>query len=127
MVQEKILIDGYEIVQPDTMEPNWETTYTEDSGRVMSGKAYTDPMFTVESYSFEVTELTPEEAKEILTRIVPRPSKPTFKLHYFSWFYGKWRTDEFYVGKGSLKCKTLEVDHEILESISCNLIGVNPI
>lgn len=127
MAQEKIKIDGSVIKQPDVFNPNWATTYTEDSNRVMSGKAYLEPMFTAESYEFEATELTQAQAAEILKAIVPRPGKPTFKLHYYSWFYGKWRTDEFYVGQGTLKCRTLEQGSERLESISCNMIGVNPI
>lgn len=126
-MQKYILIDGYKIKQPDRFEPNWATTYTEDSGRVMSGKAFLDPMFTVESYAFEATSLTKTEAKEILQRIVPRPSKPTFKLTYYSWFYGEWRTDTFYVGQGTLKCTTLKENEEELENISCDIIGVNPI
>lgn len=126
-MQKKIKIDGVDIKQPDVFSPEWATTYTDDSGRAMSGTGYLDPMFTVESYEFEVTNLTPAEAKTILQLIVPRPSKPTFQLFYYSWYYGAWRQDIFYVGQGSLSCKTLEESHEKLESISCNMIGVNPI
>lgn len=124
-MQNYILIDGYKIKQPDSFAPNWATTYTEDSERVMTGKAYLDPLFTVESYSFEVSNLSSKEAKEILQRIVPRPGKATFELTYFSWFYGKWRTDEFYVGQGSMDIKTLKEDYENLDRISCDMIGVN--
>lgn len=124
-MQNYILIDGYKIKQPDSFAPNWATTYTEDSERVMTGKAYLDPLFTVESYSFEVADLSSKEAKEILQRIVPRPGKATFKLTYFSWFYGEWRTDEFYVGQGSMDIQTLKEDYERLERISCDMIGVN--
>ena len=42
-MQNYILIDGYKIKQPDSFAPNWATTYTEDSERVMTGKAYLDP------------------------------------------------------------------------------------
>lgn len=127
MSQRYILIDGYKIKQPDSFTPNWATTYTDDSGRALSGKAFLDPLFTAESYEFEATDLSAEEAYEILTRIVPRPSKPTFKLTYFSWFYNKWRTDTFYVGQGSLECKTLKDNKERIDKISCDMIGVNPI
>lgn len=126
MTQQRIGIDGYDKKQPDVFEPDWETTYSDDSGRVMSGVASLDPLFSAESYTYEVGDLTKEEAREILSRIVPRPSKPTFQLHYYSWFYGKWRTDTFYVGKGSIKCRTLEENHERC-TITCNMIGVNPI
>lgn len=126
-MQNYILIDGYKIKQPDSFTPNWATTYTEDSERAMSGIAYLEPMFTVESYSFEASNLSTKEAKALLQRIVPRPSKPTFELTYFSWFYGEWRTDKFYVGQGSMNIKTLKEDYEALEYIAFDVIGVNPI
>lgn len=120
-------IDGFDIKQPDSVAPNWETTYTEDTGRVMSGQAELDPMFTVESYSLEWSWLTPQEAHEILSRIIPTQNKPTFNFHYFNWQKGGWDDGIFYVGKGSLNVATLQGDYEHLESISCNIIGVNPL
>lgn len=120
-------IDGQNIKQPVTCSPQWETTYTEDSGRVMSGVAELDPMFTTESYSIEWEYLTPNEASTILQLIVPTASKATFSMHYFSWYHGAWRDDTFYVGKGSLKIKTLEENNERLDSISFNAIRVNPL
>lgn len=126
-MQKYILVDGYKIKQPDSFTPNWATTYTEDSERAMSGKAYLEPMFTVESYSYEASDLTASEAKELLQRVLPRPGKPNFELTYFSWFYGEWRTDRFYVGQGSMNTKTLRDDYETLENISFDLIGVNPV
>lgn len=126
-MQRYILIDGKKIKQPDSFTPNWATTYTEDSERSMSGKAYLEPMFTVESYSFEATDLSPEEAKLLLQSIIPRPKKPTFQLTYFSWYYGEWRTDTFYVGQGSLNTRSLKENYEALETISCDMIGVNPL
>ena len=125
-MQERIEIDGYNKVQPNSFEPKWVTTYTEDSGRAMSGVGYIDPMFTAESYTYEALNVSKEDAKEILQRIVPRPGKPTFNLHYYSWYYGKWMTGKFYVGQGSMKCKTLEENHERCD-ISCDMIGVDPI
>lgn len=126
-MQEKILIDGVQIIQPDTFNPNWETTYTEDSGRVMSGIAEIDPLFTVESFSVEWSELKPAQVAQILQLIVPTQNKKTFQLRYFSWYTGAWKTGTFYVGKGSLKTKTLKSNYEAFESLSCNFIGVNPI
>lgn len=126
-MQDKIKIDGVTITQPDSFNPNWETTYTEDSGRVMSGKAELDPMFTVESFNVEWSYLTPEELSQILQLIIPTASKPTFQLHYFSWYSGTWKNGIFYVGQGSVKTKTLKQNYEMFETLSCNLIGVNPI
>ena len=126
-MQKYILIDGVKIKQPDKFEPNWATTYTDDSDRVMSGKAHLDPLFTVESYSAEFTELTKEEAKTLLQLTIPTPKKPTFKMQYYSWYYGEWRTAKFYVGQGSLSCKTLKENKEALHNISFDIIGVNPL
>ena len=129
MAQEKIKINDIEIQQPDEdgFSPNWETTYTEDSVRDVTGTGHFTPLFTVESYSFKVSQVNKQEAYKILQEIVPTPNKPTFQLHYYSWYYGRWRTDTFYVGKGTLNVKTLEENGEMLESISCNMIGVKPI
>lgn len=126
-MQEKILFDGVEVIQPDSFDPNWETTYTEDSGRVMSGVAEIDPMFTVESFNVVWSYLKPEEVSKILKIIVPTQNKPNFQMRYFSWYFGEWRTGTFYVGKGTLKTKTLKSDYECFESLTCNIIGVNPI
>lgn len=126
-MQERILIDGIEIKQPDSFDPNWETTYTEDSGRVMSGVAELDPLFTVESFSVEWSYLKPAEVAQILQLIVPTQAKKHFQMRYFSWYTGMWKTGTFYVGKGTLKTKTLKSDYETFESLSCNIIGVNPL
>ena len=125
-MQERISFDSYDTVQPDKFEPEWETTYEADSGRPMSGRAVVKPLFSAESYSVEFSELTKAQASRLLGIIVPRKAKPTFQLHYYSWFHGKWMTGTFYVGKGTLKTKTLKENKERC-SISFNVIGVNPL
>lgn len=122
-MQERITIDNTAIKQPDTFDWSFETTSTQDSVRSMSGTAYITPMFTVESFSVEFSNLTPAECSQILSLIVQRPSKTYFSLHYFSPFYGAWRTASFYVGRGSLKVKTLKEGRERIQSISCNFVG----
>lgn len=126
-MQERIKINDIAIKQPDVFDPNWETTYTEDSGRVMSGVAELEPLFTVESFTVEWSYLTPAEVAQILQLIVPTQNKKHFQMRYFSWYTGTWKTGTFYVGKGTLKTKTLKADYETFESLSCNIIGVNPI
>ncbi len=123
MAQERITINGIAVKQPDKMDPNFATTYTEDSGRPMGGRAHLTPLFTVESYSVEFSNLTPAQASAILQQIVPTPSRPFFSLHYYSWYYGAWRTAQFYVGQGSMKTKRLKENDEILESITCDFVG----
>lgn len=125
MEQQKILFNGIEIQQPDEgLGYDFETTYSEDTGRVQSGVLHLTPLFTVESFSYEATDLTIQSMKQIL-EIVAKGSP--FTMYYFSPYYGIWRTDTFYVGRGSLSIGTLEVESERYESLSFNIIGINPI
>jgi hypothetical protein len=124
MAQNVYLFDGYKPKTPAEVTPNWETTYSESSGRVLSGEAVLDPLFTVESYSVSFKHLTLEETSRILNIVVPKPSKPTFEWTYLSAYYGCWRTDTFYVGKGSQKLKTAKESEERFD-LSFNVIGVN--
>lgn len=126
-MSDRITINGIDIQQPTKFDPNWETTYSADTNRVITGSLYAKPLFTVESFSVEWTGLTAEEASKILKEIVSTPSKPNFQFHYFSWYYGEWRTGTFYVGKGSLNCNVIRDNHKTWKSISCNIIGVEPL
>lgn len=123
MSQERITIDGWGVKQPDRFEWSFSTTSTEDSGRPMSGRATITPMFTVEAFDVEYSDLTISQAKMLLQAIVQRPGKAFFNLHYFSPYFGVWRTSQFYVGEGSLAVKTLKVDEELMQSISCSFVG----
>ena len=121
----RIAIDGWNTVQPSTFDYDFQTTSSSDSGRTMSGKANVSVLFTVEAFTVEYRNLTPNQASAILQRIVQTPSKPYFSLYYFSPYYGQWRTAQFYVGEGSLKIKTLEQGSENIDSISCSFVGRN--
>ena len=124
-MQDKITINGTVIRQPDTgLAFDFETTYTEDSTRVQSGVGHFTPMFTVEAFGYEASGLTKAEMYTIL-QLVAKGNN--FQLHYYSPYYGTWRTDTFYVGKGSLKIGSLIEDGELFDSLSFNMIGVNPI
>lgn len=126
MKQEKILFNGIEIKQPDSgsLGASFDTTYTDDSGRIMSGVALATPLFTVEAYSYKATDLTLQEMSQIL-QIIDK-GKP-FTVRYLSAHYGKWRTDEFYVGKGTLTVGSWEASEERYDELSFNLVGVNPL
>ena len=125
MAQERIKINGIVIRQPDEdMGYDFETTYTEDSGRVQSGVMHSSPLFTVESLSYEASDMTVEEMRTILRQIANGGS---FTLHYWSPYYGAWRDDKFYVGKGSLNIGTLKASEERYTKLSFNMVGVNPI
>lgn len=126
MKQEKVLFNEIEIKQPDSgsLGVAFDTTYTDDSGRPTSGVALVTPLFTVEAYSYKATDLTLQEMSQIL-RIVAKGNR--FKCRYLSAYYGKWRTDEFYVGKGTLTVGSWETSEERYDELSFNLIGVNPL
>lgn len=125
-MQDKIRINGIEIWQPDAgqLAYNFETTYTEDSTRVQSGVIHLTPMFTVESFGYAASNIPIFKMREILVNIAR--GNP-FTLHCFSPFYGAWRDDKFYVGKGSLNIGRLKEEEEVYDSLSFNMIGVNPI
>ena len=124
-MQNKIMINGIEIYQPDNnLASSFETTFTSDSGRVQSGVMHASPMFTVEQFTYLATDIPIEESSKILKMIVHgRP----FTLHYFSPYYGIWRDDKFRVGKGSLSIGNLKEGEEKLTSLSFNMTGDNPL
>lgn len=125
MAQDSIKINGKEIYQPDeNLAYNFETTYTEDSGRVQTGKGHFVPLFTVEQLGYTATNIPQPEATKILRMI---DGGQEFTLHYFSMHYGHWRDGTFYVGQGNMSIGTLKDGEEELESLSFNMTGVDPI
>ena len=125
MAQNYITINGVKIKQPDEgLGYSFETTYTSDSTRVQSGAMHATPMFTVESFSYAASYLTIAEMQTILQKVAKGGN---FTLHYFSPYYGQWRDDTFYVGKGSLEIGRLTEDGEYFDSLSFNMVGGNPI
>ena len=125
MAQDYIKMNGTVILQPDEgLGYDFETTYTEDTTRVQSGVLHATAMFTVEAFSYTATWVSVADMKTILQIVAP--GKP-FTLHYFSPYYGAWRDDRFYVGKGSLVIGRLNTQEERYDSLSFNMIGVNPI
>ena len=124
-MQDYIKIGGAKIKQPDEgLGYSFETTYTSDSTRVQSGTMHATPMFTVESFSYAASDLTISEMRAILQKVAKGGN---FTMHYFSPYYGAWRDDTFYVGKGSLAIGRLNESGEYFDSLSFNIVGVNPI
>ena len=125
MSQQYVMINDIVIKQPDAgLSYDFETTYTDDSGRVMSGAAHVVPMFTVESFGYTASNLTEAEMQQILELVA---KGGTYRLHYRSPYYGGWRTGNFYTGRGSLSIGSWKEDEERYESLSFNMVGVNPI
>lgn len=124
MAQHKFLFNGTDILQPDDgLGYDFETTYSEDTTRIMSGPLHETALFTVESFSFKATGV-PLATVSALLRVI---MEQRFTFHYLSMYYGSWRTDTFYVGKGSLSLGPVLEGGEYISSVQFNIIGVNPV
>ena len=117
--------DGVEIAQPERgMAFNYETTYTEDSGRVQSGTAIVVPIFTVKSYSYTRTHPTVDEVKQILSYIL---NGKKYEMYAFNPASCAWGWDVYYTGKGDMSIGYLTPDGGHYDSFSFNAVGVKPI
>ena len=65
-----IKINGRTIHQPDTFKFSFATTSTEGTERLMSGVMCNEPMFTVESYAYEGSDISISEMASLLQMIV---------------------------------------------------------
>lgn len=112
--------------QPDSgaLSYDFETTYTEDSGRVQTGTAVVSPLFTVEALGYSRAAVSKTMLSQIL-KIIAKGQQ--FQLHYFSAYYGAWWTSWFYVGKGQLDIGRLNENKELFTSLEFNMVGVNPL
>lgn len=125
MAQELIKMNNTVIKQPDKdMAYNFTTKNTQDSQRTQDGAMHTTSVYTVETLTYKASLLSVSEMSTIL-QIVARGEK--FTMHYFSPFYGMWRTDTFYVGKGNLSIGRLNENKELFSSLTFTAEGVNPI
>ncbi len=117
--------DGTEIAQPERgMSYSYETTYTEDSGRVQSGTAIVAPMFTVKSYSYTRTHPTVAQVAQILSFI---SGGGKYEMYAFNPETGTWGWDVYYTGKGDMSIGYLTSDGGHYDSFTFNAVGVKPI
>lgn len=117
--------DGVKIAQPDSgMGYNYETTYSEDSGRLQTGVSVVAPLFTVKSYAYSKTHPTVAEVAQILDYIV-KGNK--YDLYVFDPLTADWGWDTYYTGQGSMTLGYLTADGGHYDSFSFNAVGVNPI
>lgn len=113
------------IHQPDSdLNCSFETTYTSDTKRSQTGVLQLTSMFSVEAFSYSATNISVAEVAQILGYIAKGKK---FYLHYFSPFYGVWRTAPFYVGQGQISLGCLKENEEMYTSFSFQMTGVNPI
>lgn len=124
MAQQKIKFNNNTIKQPVSFKRSKETTYAEDSTRAMTGVLHAKPLFTIEAYSIEWKHLSLSEMATIL-QIVDLGN--TFQMTYLSPYHGYWRTDYFYVAEGSQDYGSIEENGEFYDTLSFNVICVNPL
>lgn len=112
--------------QPDSgaLTYDFETTYTEDSGRTQTGAAVVSPLFTVEALGYSRAAVSKTMLSQIL-KIIAKGQQ--FQLYYFSAYYGAWCQAWFYVGKGQLNIGRLNEDKELFTSLDFNMVSVNPL
>lgn len=124
MAQQKYLINGIEIFQPDQdLSWNFETTYTEDSSRTQDGIGHFTEMFTTESFQYQASHVPVSEWSKMSRMIVGKK----FDLYAWNPHFGRWKTHRCYVGQGSLNIGTLEENGEYYSSISFNMVDINPL
>lgn len=125
-MQDCFMMNNQKVWQPDSeMAAAWETTFTEDSTRVQSGRDHFTPLFTIEQYSYSASNVPVAEATKIIQMVLK--GKPVL-LHYWSVYYGRWRDDYFRVGKSqNITIGTLISGGEMYSKLAFNMTGVNPV
>lgn len=124
-ITDRYRMNGISIYQPDKdMSYNFDTTYAESTQRTQNGKIIITPLFTVEQYGYEATNIPIEEANKLLRIIIKGNA---FELYHFSIYHMEWRTDQFYVAKGQHNIGSLSPDRRFLSKLSFNMTGVNPL
>lgn len=125
-MQDCFMMNNQKVWQPDSeMAAAWETTFTEDSTRVQSGRDHFTPLFTIEQYSYSASNIPVAEATKIIQMVLK--GKPVL-LHYWSVYHGRWRDDYFRVGKSqNISIGTLINGGEMYSKLAFNMTGVNPV
>ena len=125
MAQNKYSFDGYTPTrQPTEVVPAWATTSTADSGRSQFGKMNNKVMFSVQAFTITFAEnLYATDMKRILQAVL---NKSSFMFHYFSPYYGEWRTDKFYVA--NIDCSAIQVKdgREFIQGLTLQVTDENP-
>lgn len=126
MAQEQLKFNGIEIPWPDKdgYTVQISTTSTSDSDRTQDLVMHNTPIGSVGSYGLKWTDLTKEEVATILSQVLDRPS---FSAHYFDIKTATWKDADFYATTFSITPIDLTDQHERIEELSFNIIGIRPI
>lgn len=117
-------IEDTNIEQPTTYGVSFATTYTDDSDRTQDLVMHNTPMGTIGSYEMGWEYLKTSEASKILRLVL---NKSQFKVHYYDLFTDSWKNAYFYASNFEMTPLTLEENYKYIDSLSFNIIGVNPI
>ena len=116
--------NGMSVKTPDTFQPNFSTTSTEDSDRTQDLIMHNTPMGTISSYSFEWKYIHPEEAALILKQVM---NKSQYSLRFLNPLTGSWETSMFYTSNYSFGTLTQANGRDAWESLSFNAVVINPV
>lgn len=124
-MQDYIMINGIRIKQPDEDGYTAElaTTSTDDSDRDMSLVMHNTPIGTVVGYNLKWTDLTPDEAAQILQQVM---NKSSFTVHYMDIITGQWKDGEFYASNFNAPAGSLKTGEECWDELSFNIRGIHP-
>lgn len=123
-MQDVIKLNDIVIEQPNEYGISLATTSTEDSDRTQDLIMHNTPMGTIGSYSLKWEYIKVSKASEILRQVI---NKPSFKVHYFDMYYGAWKDAYFYASNFEITPLTLEDGYEMVDEMSFNIVGINPI
>ena len=123
-MQDKIKINNVEIVQPDSggLQYSFKKTYSDDTKETQDGTLHGTVVSVHEVLGYTATGIPVSKLNTLIPTIV---SNNTFSLHYFSAYFGTWRTDTFRVPEGSLSIGSLSENGELMDSVSFTMEGVN--
>lgn len=118
------MIEDVEIEQPTTYGVTFSTTSTDDSDRTQDLVMHNTPIGTIGSYEMGWEYLKTSAASKILQLVL---NKPQFKVHYYDLYADVWKNAYFYASNFEMTPLSLEDGYKYIDSLSFNIVGVNPI
>ena len=126
MEQDYIKFNDVMIPQPDSdgYTVQIATTSTEDSDRTQDLVMHNTPIGSVQSYGLKWSYLNKAEVALILGQVLNRSS---FKVHYFDVVSATWKDADFYASNFNITPIDLTTSSEVIDELSFNIVGVNPV
>lgn len=123
-MQEQFKVDNVTIKAPDSYEPVFATTSTNDSVRTQDGIMHNTPMFTIGGYNMQWGQLTWNEISAILNSML---GKSSFSFHHKDpTVPGQWIDKTFYASNFDMAAQTLKDGEEKWEGLSINVRRIMP-